>query len=137
MRTYDSFAPRRGLNVKGSGVLPSSATVMMFCVASSRRCVREMPATSDKVIVSSPFAAARGRPRADVAMVNRFGIVDSRERVVIVLDDCFHAASEQSEIGSIIVDTVRFYGVGIVRRDDIEAFWAERLNVGEQITVEA
>ena len=70
-------------------------------------------------------------------MINRIRIVGRRERVVIALDDAFQAAPEQSEVRSIIVDAVRLYWSVIVWRNDIEVFWAERLNPGEQIAVEA
>jgi hypothetical protein len=90
-----------------------------------------------QVIVSAPFVAAHGGPRADVAMINPLRIVGRRERVVIALDDGFQAAPKQSEVRSVIVDAVRLYGSVIVWRNDIEVFWDERLNAREQIAVEA
>jgi hypothetical protein len=70
-------------------------------------------------------------------MINRSGVVGSRQRLVIALDDGFQAAPEQSEVGSVIVDAVRLYWGVIVWRDHIEVFWAKRLNDCEQIAVEA
>src|SRR5260370_35785476 len=70
-------------------------------------------------------------------MINPLRIVGRRERAVIALDDGFQAAPEQSEVRSVIVDAVRLYWSVIVWRNDIDVFWAERLNASEQLAVKA